>query len=202
MDITITIPLTVEGLTEAVDQLSQHRDALSAAEALASADAWDEDVNGPAANGGRPIPFRVATEEERSAAAAGIPLPGEAADTDAAMARTPPLAPSNLDSAGVAYDPEIHTKSRVKKMNGEWKAKRGTGVAPPPPPPAGPEVAALLGKLIAAGVDHAVLDASVSEAIGVDEGGLKTVLTGTDAAVTEKGRLCLEAQCLEAGVAL
>jgi hypothetical protein len=34
-----------------------------------------------------------------------------------------PSNPDDLDSAGTVYDPSIHTKSRAKRKNGEWKLR-------------------------------------------------------------------------------
>lgn len=45
---------------------------------------------------------------------------------------------AEVDVKGVAYDPNIHSSSRARMKNGEWKKRRGgpiTGTAPPPPPP-------------------------------------------------------------------
>lgn len=54
----------------------------------------------------------------------------------------PPTAPQSppptveVDSAGAAYDANIHSSSRAKTANGQWKKRRGgpRNDAPPPPP--------------------------------------------------------------------
>lgn len=62
-----------------------------------------------------------------------------------AVAPTPPTettpTPSEepdpeLDSAGVAWDEELHASSKAKNKDGTWRKRRGVDDAPAPPPPA------------------------------------------------------------------
>lgn len=57
--------------------------------------------------------------------------------------QSPPAA-VEVDSAGAAYDPNIHSSSRAKLANGTWKKRRGgpKNDAPPPPPMQPPPVVA------------------------------------------------------------
>lgn len=47
---------------------------------------------------------------------------------------SPPAAVEELDSAGQKYDPNIHSASKAKMKNGQWKKRRGGPITPPPPP--------------------------------------------------------------------
>jgi hypothetical protein len=90
-----------------------------------------------------PPPPRDTSEDTRALSA------DELAAVAAASAPPPPPPPGvgDLDAAGVAYDPNIHSSSRAKLKNGNWKLRRGgplppldpptqpaAAVAPPPPP--------------------------------------------------------------------
>ena len=91
-------------------------------------------------------PFLGVHRETDDCAAPGLAV--EAAVAQDAAAAIPPPPPTadgetiarEVDSAGVVYDPTIHSSSRAKNKDGTWRNRRG-GAAPaapavPPPPPA------------------------------------------------------------------
>jgi hypothetical protein len=108
-----------------------------------------------------------------------------------------------VDSAGVIWDPAKHAgqpgKAKPKKMDGTWKARRGSKKAPTN---AGggvamAEVDAVLGKLIAHGLTADDINGPVSQAVFKDlsktSGGMEHVRASNDPAVNEKALNSLRA---------
>jgi hypothetical protein len=94
---------------------------------------------------------------------------------------SPELAPKvPVDSAGVAWNAELHTSGQTKKMDGTWKARPRRGGSKPvteAPKVTGAQVQNVIGALLAAEVPGDAIQAAMDEAA---PGGVKAILDGAD----------------------
>lgn len=221
MDITLTIPLTAEGIQSGITELYELEGKLNPTPNvdtpipyvpvadIVTADAT-VDITAPdvAALFAASAPAAVSVPTLPTPAAAGAPIPAQAATVP------PPPVAVQVDKQGTPWDPAIHSTPPKLTQKGAWRSRRGAaaaGNATPPTKAAVEEVEIktfqeALGKLIAAGMDITAINTAISQTVFCDlsktVGGMEYVLKTQDKRLAGKALNAVRAVALQAGLTL